>query len=565
MIEKIIYPVERKKYDDWAIYYENDGYTISGEKIMGRQAAGWSYLKALINSNPSRLGVYSKNLKQREFFKNDVRPLLKSDQNLVVDHIPYNNPFLSQPFGGIFFPGPGIENFASERSIYGSNSYSIIGITHTTASHRVMTSIKNILTSRIMPWDCIICTSKVVLDTVNLILDAEKDFLEQRLNIKNFILPEFPVIPLGIDNSEFLYSDDYKNDSRKFLNFSNDDIVISFVGRLSFHAKAHHYPMYLALEEIAKSTKKKINLIQTGWFGNDFIEKVFRDEVKELCPSVNCIFLDGINQDNKHRTLASSDIFISLSDNIQETFGITPLEGMAAGIPVVVSDWNGYKETVRNNIDGFKIKTISVSPGDGLDLAYNHMINSIKYDLYVGLSAQRVAIDINDLISKLKILVEDKNKRLEMGDNARKRAYESYDWKFILNEYNKLANNLDDLRINSHSTQKISLPSDRLDPFLLFSSYPTFNLDDNLTLIKVKNISNKSLKDCFNLKSVNFGEDTMPKLDDLSEIYGLFKNNESHKFTDILNSLNLNEDNIKRGIMFLLKYGFLSIMESKGG
>ena len=80
---------------------------------MGRQAAGWSYLKALINSNPSRLGVYSKILKQREFFKNDVRPILKSDQNLVVDHIPHNNPFLSQPFGGIF-SGPGIENFASE-------------------------------------------------------------------------------------------------------------------------------------------------------------------------------------------------------------------------------------------------------------------------------------------------------------------------------------------------------------------------------------------------------------------------------------------------------------------
>ena len=34
------------------------------------------------------------------------------------------------------------------------------------------------------------------------------------------------------------------------------------------------------------------------------------------------------------------------------------------------------------------------------------------------------------------------------------KTYESYDWKFILNEYNKLANNLDDLRINSHSTQK---------------------------------------------------------------------------------------------------------------
>ena len=43
----------------------------------------------------------------------------------------------------------------------------------------------------------------------------------------------------------------------------------------------------------------------------------------------------------------------------------------------------------------------------------------------------------------------------------------------------------------------------------------------------------------------------MPKLNDLNEIYGLFKNNESHKFTDILNLLNLNEDNIKGYYVFI--------------
>ena len=56
---------------------------------------------------------------------------------------------------------------------------------------------------------------------------------------------------------------------------------------------------------------------------------------------------------------------MSLSDNFQETFGLTPLEGMASGLPVIVSDWNGYKSTVRNNIDGFKIPTYSLNSKSG--------------------------------------------------------------------------------------------------------------------------------------------------------------------------------------------------------
>ena len=120
--------------------------------------------------------------------------------------------------------------------------------------------------------------------------------------------------------------------SRLKLNISENDIVVVFVGRLSFHAKAHNVPMYMALEECAKNLTNncKIHLIQTGWFANDFIENTFKSEAKKICPSVNCIFLDGRKQDNKMLTLASADIFMSLSDNIQETFGLTPLEGMAA-------------------------------------------------------------------------------------------------------------------------------------------------------------------------------------------------------------------------------------------
>lgn len=563
MNDTLIYPLEKKEYPNWAIFYDNDGYSINGEKIMGRQAAGWSYLKALIKSNPLRLGVYLKNSKQKKLFQEDVTPVLSSNQNLPVDFIPYNQPFRSQPFGGVFVPGPGISHFADERGVYGAQSYSLVGITHTTASHRVMTGIKGLLTSRVMPWDAVICTSSVVLDTVNVILENEKEFLSERLGVKNFVLPKFPIIPLGIDCSEFNYSENFKNESRKSFKFNSNDIVISFVGRLSFHAKAHHFPMYIALEKLSKDLGKKIHLIQTGWFGNEFIEDVFKKEVKTLCPNINCIFLDGTDQENKHKTLASSDIFISLSDNIQETFGITPIEGMASGLPVIVSDWNGYKETVRNNIDGYKIKTISLSKNEGLDLAYNHMIGSLTYDLYIGLTAQRVAIDVNSLVSKLSDLILDKDKRIKMGIEARKRAKTIFDWSNVLKQYVALGDELDDIRISTQTNIINSLPSDRLDPFSLFSSYPSIKLKEDLSVFKTQGIVNFTLEDVIKLKSVNFGEDTIPPLENLEGIYNLFNDTNSLKLEKVLKKVNMNKENFNKAVIFLLKYGYLSIFESK--
>ena len=52
-----------------------------------------------------------------------------------------------------------------------------------------------------------------------------------------------------------------------------------------------------------------------------------------------------------------SDVFVSPVDNIQETFGITPIEAMAAGIPQVVSDWDGYRDTVQDGVTGYRIAT----------------------------------------------------------------------------------------------------------------------------------------------------------------------------------------------------------------
>ena len=553
--------------DNWAIYYHNDGFNIKGDRIMGRQAAGWSFLKGVINSNPSNLGLYIQNEDQKKSASNDIKAILRKDQKIEIDWIPFSQPNLSAKYGGIFFPGPDLNEYSFHRSFHGHDTYSLVGITHTTASHGVMSSLKQIETSSLMPWDAIICTSKSVLDTVNKVINSNRENLNAKNITTSNILPKFPIIPLGIDNNEFNFSENEKIQARKKLNISNDDIVLIFVGRLSFHAKAHHLPMYLALEKASKKLKKgtKIHLIQTGWFPNDYIKETFENEAKQICPSIHMHFLDGKDQENKRLTFSVGDIFISLSDNIQETFGLTPLEGMASGLPVIVSDWNGYRDTVEDKENGFRVKTVSLSDGNGEDLAYSHMMGVLNYDHYIGYSSQRIAIDVKDCINKLILLIENKNLRKKLGNNAKARAKSVFDWSIILKEYNSLRDELNLIRekesINYPEMCNKKLPSDRLDPFYLFSSYPSSILNKDTNLYITKDIILLDIDELYNLKSIEFANPAIPDIKKIQEVYDIVNERKSTNIGIVSSITNINVKEIYRIIIWLIKFGYISLIE----
>lgn len=561
----------KSEFPYWSIYYDDEGYDIKGNRIMGRQAAGWSFLKALIKDDPKRISAYIKNKQQKDLLVNKVKPLIKKDQQLEVDFIPYNQPYKSEPYGGIFLPGPGINDFASKRSAHGHDLYSLVGITHTTASHAVMSGLSNIIMSDIMPWDAIICTSDCVLDTVEKIIDHRYERLKYKFNIPKPELPLLPVIPLGLDVDEFDYSEQFKKESRSSLDIDDQDVVIAYVGRLSFHAKAHHLPMYLAIEECSKQLKdnQKIHIIQTGWFANDFVKDAFVEEGLKVCPSVKFHFLDGKDQDNKHKTLAAGDIFVSLSDNIQETFGLTPLEGMAAGLPVLVSDWDGYKSTARDKVDGFRVKTISLPQGYGEDIAYRYMMDDINYDLYVGLSVQKVSVDVRDCVEKLKILITDNEKRKNFGKSAKTRAKEDFNWPVILSMYRNLSTELNKIRkTESSKYEKFclkSLPSDRLDPFFTFSSYPSSTLDNKTVLYKLDNINNLPFNELLKFKSVEYAKKDLPLENNIKSIYELFSVNNKLCVKEIIDSLDIQEAKVYETIIWLIKFGYLTTNEESDG
>ena len=187
-------------------------------------------------------------------------------------------------------------------------------------------------------------------------------------------------------------------------------------------------------------------MLECGWHGNELIKRAFEEAQSVISPSIRYIYLDGRESKNRDIMWASTDIFCSFSDNIQETFGITPLEAMAAGIPVVVSDWDGYKESVEDGEQGFKVPTVSAESGHGEEFARNFGLSLETYDRYCGNTCMFVAVDVQHASEKFISLINSKELRQELGLKGKKRAESVYDWRVIIPQYEELWSELSLIR-----------------------------------------------------------------------------------------------------------------------
>ena len=93
--------------------------------------------------------------------------------------------------------------------------------------------------------------------------------------------------------------------------------------------------------------------------------------------------VDGRRPEVRFSIWSVADLFLSLSDNVQETFGLTPVEAMAAGLPVVVSDWNGYRSNIRDGVDGFLVRTLGGPIATGQGMINRHLFAGLAYQACV--------------------------------------------------------------------------------------------------------------------------------------------------------------------------------------
>jgi alpha-maltose-1-phosphate synthase len=457
----------------FSIYYAGDAYSTAN-KIMGRQSAGKAFMRGVARTWPDSIlhGVGLGSRPAESMFKQLQLDGFKG--SLRWNEIPDWNG-LSDP-GCMYYPSPSSKDFASSRNAVNPAAFSLMGVTFTLSSNGAMDQVADLILPPFKPWDAMICISQAALDFTTQLHDEMKSWWSSQTGATRFNLPQLPVIPLGVDCQAFAPKLGQKESARSALKIADNEVVFLFAGRLSFHAKGNPAPMYQALEVVAKSSS--VVCIEAGVFPNDAIRAGFIAAQQKLAPSVKFIWVDGNDELRYQQAWQCADAFISLSDNIQETFGLTPVEAMAAGLPVVVSDWNGYKDTIRDGIDGFRIPTILPPSGTGTDLAVRHALGIDSYDYFIGRASLATVIAPDLLANALTKLATQPELRKAMSAAGLEHAQTEFDWPVILRRYALCAENLNAIRLASGPQVAESWPN-RADPFTRFSHFSTHTLKGN--------------------------------------------------------------------------------------
>jgi len=485
---------------NYSIFYAGDAYSTA-QKIMGRQSAGKQLIRGLaikyvdgkVNGiGPSRSGRQSLELQlQSNGYRGELgfEVLPRAEQLKTV--------------GTLYYPAPPTRELAHWRERVGApQAFSLMGVTHTLSSKGAADQIADMVMPPFETWDALICTSKAAQIFVRNLQSEMKAYLREALGASRFTDPQTPIIPLGIDAAAFARTTAQIKLARERLAVAEQEVVFFFAGRLSFHAKANPLPMYWALEQASLRLKSNaaaagvvvehhpeaaeggvgIVCLEAGVFPNEHIEQSFKAAQRAIAPHVRFLRVNGQDEIAYRMAWQAADVFVSLSDNIQETFGLTPIEAMAAELPVVVSDWNGYKDTVIHQQTGFRIPTYLPDSRlqAGSDLAIRHAVQVDTYDFYIGRVSMATVIDPHALQQALFQLASQPALGRAMGKEARAHVLSRFDWSVILPQYEALAEDLNARRLAAirHAPHLLSPQSwvQRPDPFKLFSHFASAHL-----------------------------------------------------------------------------------------
>jgi len=474
-----------------AILYAADGYVSQGRAMLGRRVAGDSFLNGLLRHGglESLVGLMLNDREAKDF----PAEIQARAPGLQVRTAGYEDQRPVAEAGTLFLPGPGLESYAYWRRRSGNQrAFSLCGVTHTTSTDRVMDALAHSLTAPVQPWDAIICTSRAVQSMVRRQLQENVAYLQSAMGATRAGVPMLPMIPLGVDCDAFRRDPALGAAYRQELGIGAEDIAIILVARLSNATKFSPLPMFLALQKAAERKGRKLHLLLAGWIEGDGSRPAFTDAATQACPDVKVHLLDGQNAEIRTKAWAAADIFTLPVDNIQETFGLAPVEAMAAGLPVVVTDWDGFRDTVEDGVTGIRIPTMM--GGNGNPISMRYQMGADDYNAYLRSTSQAIAMDIGAAADAYYRLAEDTNLRRQMAEAARLRARRMYDWSAIIPQYLALWD--EQARIRAKATEfapmvpgRQAAPT-RPDPFMLFADYPTNRLDpkQRVTLVPGANL-----------------------------------------------------------------------------
>lgn len=186
-------------------------------------------------------------------------------------------------------------------------------------------------------------------------------------------------IPNGVDLSKL------KADGRKIAAFRRrhglgpGKKVVLYLGRVSFEKR-----LDVLLKAFRMMGLRNRVLVIAG-------SGPYMKEFRQLAADLrlrNVVFTGFLDQEDVAAAYRSADIFASASDT--ETFGLTFVEAMHAGIPVIGVNRLGAKEVVKDGKNG-----LLVEPGDSgkLARAMERLLRNVELRRRMGRAARQMALE----------------------------------------------------------------------------------------------------------------------------------------------------------------------------
>lgn len=401
-----------------------------GGPIMGRSVANEALLRALLTLDP--YDGYHFFLRDQgladgvtAFLAREFPQLLEAGRLLIRTRAELPEALARTPYH-CFHLSDCINSpahLARLRNALAPEIFPITGTTHSLSYTRYMRDLLAHMWRGTTPRDCVVATSRGAVG----VLTALYDHLSEHYG--DLPRPRLRRIPLGVDPEALRPPTPQERAAARFrFVLEPDEFVPLVFARISHLSKMDLVPVLRAVRRMIDqgAAPKGTRLVIAGWTddGDDYPDTL---ETLAANAGVRLRLIRRPDEEAKRDLYHAADVFLSPVDNPQETFGLTVLEAAAAGLPAVVSDYDGYRDLVLPDETGILVPTLGPDGTPDVDALAPLVFDTDTHMLL----AQQTVVDVPACARALALLAADPGMRAAMGAAARKRVENKFSWRSV--------------------------------------------------------------------------------------------------------------------------------------